>query len=102
MASLSITRRANKLKRELLNNLEARGLIEAAFNDLVEEYINLWIIKEELNADILTRGAVVDGKENSCITKRIQISQQMNKIFKSLGFEQTAVQAQTPGGDYEL
>lgn len=104
VTDLAMTRKANKLRKDLLDNLTARGLVESAFADQVEEYINLWIIKEQLNRDIMTRGAVIpDGvssfKENPCITKRIQISQQMGKIFKALGFENAAVAAKLVGED---
>lgn len=105
---LAIKRAANKLQRELLQNLAARGLTDTMTVDQVAEYISLWQIKEELGADIKARGAVIfdDRKgqicENPCITKRVQISQQMSKIYKCLGFEAQAAQARPVGDDDEL
>lgn len=106
MTDLAIKRKANRLRKDLLDNMSSRGLVDSAFVDQVEEYISLWIIKEQLNADIMGRGAVIpDGqtvRENPCITKRIQISQQMSKIYRSLGFEQAAAQAKLVGDDDAL
>ena len=107
MTDLAITRRSNKIKRDLLDNLRARGLDDTAYTDMVNEYVSLWIIKEQLNQDIDKRGAVIFDErkgicDNPCITKRIQISQQMTKIYKSLGFEAASIAAKVSADGDDL
>lgn len=93
-----------KLKDSLIDNLLARGIAEDVFTDKVQEYMDLWQRRQELEADIEARGVVIeDAKrggmvENRSVSLEVQISRQMLAIFKSLGFEDMA-QANDSGGD---
>ncbi len=97
-----------KLKDSLIDNLLSRGIAEDVFTDKVQEYMDLWQRRQELEADIEDRGVVVeDAKrggmvENRSVSLEVQISRQMLAIFKSLGFEDMASVTDTGGDDDEL
>lgn len=101
----SLEFRANKLRKTLLSNLAARGLVEPIYDDMVDDYIELWIQRAKLDADILERGVTVyDGKrdmmvDNICVSRRVQVSHQMLAIYRDLGFRDQAVKARAPDGE---
>lgn len=85
------------LKKRLLENLKARGLVEAVYVDKVAEYMTLWEIAKHFEADIAERGVTVyDSKreldvENRSCSLLLQTSKQMLAIFAALGFKDEAV-----------
>ena len=85
------------LKKRLLDNLRARGLVEAVYLDKVAEYMTLWEIAQRFREDIDERGVTVyDDKrgmdvENRSCSLLIQTSRQMLQIFIALGFRDEAV-----------
>lgn len=97
-----LRQRANRLRKALLYNLEARGLFEPIYADMVEDYVQLWIQREHLQADIEARGVTIwDGKRemevaNCSIGEKIRTSKQMTTIYKALGFQDQALKAQAP------
>ena len=91
------------LRKTMLENLEARGLIEPIYSDMVEEYMELWERRRQLAEDVKTRGvSVYDGKghltENRSISLGIQVSKQMLAIYAALGFKDQAASATIGGG----
>lgn len=89
-------KRYNAVRRTLLADLEARGLVEDVYKDKVAEYMDLWENFRAFQADIAERGAVVyDDKremlvENRSASLAVQMSRQMLAIFTSLGFKDAA------------
>ena len=80
------------LKQAMLDNLAARGLDHNVYTDKVEEYMNLWVLQQKLDADIDQRGlTVTDDRgrqtENRSISLKIQTSKQMLALFNALGFK---------------
>lgn len=104
-SELAMKRRANALRKSMLDSLEARGLTEQVYADKVEDYIELWITRAKLEADISERGVLVyDAKrgldvENCAVSARVRVSAQMDRIYKALGFQELAVKNQAPDGD---
>ena len=47
------------LKQALLDSLAARGLDQDAYADKVEEYMDFWVLRQELKEDIARRGLTV-------------------------------------------
>ena len=97
---MSSKRKANgyySLKKMLKDNLESRGLIEYIYIDKVQEYMDLWQLRNDLKKDIAERGVVVlDQKrgmlvENRSVSLSVQISRQMLAIYQALGFKESAV-----------
>lgn len=97
----------NKIREDLLEQLEIKGLIQESYKNLVEDYMKLWIIKELLNKDIEKRGINIkydNGggqkgiKRNESITDITKINTQMLKILKELNL--TPVEDIPSGGSY--
>lgn len=94
----SLKKRAEALRRSMLDDLEARGLTDRQYTDKVEEYIDFWERRQQLRADIDERGVTVeDAKgntvENRSVSLEIQTSRQMLAIFQALGFKDIACAA---------
>ena len=80
------------LKRDLEGNLQARGMVERVYRDKVDEYLDFWVLHQELKADIKERGlTVTDDRgretENRSVSLSIQVSRQMLNIYTALGFK---------------
>lgn len=93
------------LKRALLDDLAARGLDQTAYTDKVEEYLDFWVLRQELKADIDRRGlTVTDDRgrqtENRSVSLAVQVSRQMMALFNAMGFK--ASDFVGIGGDDEL
>ena len=85
----------SELKRDLESSLQARGLVEQVYRDKVNEYLDFWVLHQELKADIKARGLVVmDDRgresENRSVSLSIQVSRQMLQIYTALGFKSDA------------
>ena len=99
------TKAYRDLRRSLLDNLEARGLAEQAYTDKVEEYMDFWVQRQKLEADITARGiSVLDEKrgmmvENRSVSLCVQVSRQMLAIFSALGLKDDACAASPQGGE---
>lgn len=88
------------LKRDLENSLLARGMVEQVYRDKVAEYLDFWVLHQELKADIKARGLTVTDdrsreSENRSVSLSIQVSRQMLNIYTALGFKSDAPK----GGD---
>lgn len=96
MANWKQTKAYRQLKQSMLDNLDARGLVEEAYRDKVEEYMDFWVQRQKLEADIAARGiTVLDEKrgmlvENRSVSLAVQVSRQMLAIFKALGLQEDA------------
>lgn len=93
------------MKQALLDSLAARGLDQDAYADKVEEYMDFWVLRQELKEDIARRGlTVVDDRgrqtENRSVSLSVQVSRQMMALFTALGFKPGDIM--DAGGDDEL
>lgn len=95
-----------RLKKSLEDNLSARGLVEDVFYDKVQEYMDLWTRRQQLEEDIEARGvSVMDERrgmlvENRSVSLEVQVSRQMLAIYTVLGFkEQANAPVLPPGGE---
>ena len=86
------------LKQSLLDQLEENGNTKDFFVDLVEDYMRLWVIKNQLNDDIETRGVVTEyknganqygTKRNDSIADLLKVNSQMLKILQQLEIKAT-------------
>lgn len=87
------TKAYRELRQSMMDSLEARGMVEAAYTDKVREYMNFWVQLQQLEADVAERGvSVLDEKrgmmvENRSISLAVQVSRQMLAIYTALGFK---------------
>ena len=103
----SKTKAFRELKNSLRDSLRQRGLIEKVYEDKLDEYMDLWVLRQELKADIKARGlTVVDDRgrmsENRCISLSLQTSRQMLTVFTALGFKADEKGLNAGGDDDEL
>ena len=92
------TKAYRELKKSLLDQLEENGNKKDFFVDLVEDYMRLWVIKNQLNDDIETRGVVTEyknganqygTKRNDSIADLLKVNSQMLKILQQLEIKAT-------------
>lgn len=93
-----------RLKKSLEDNLSARGMVEDVFSDKVQEYMDLWRRRQQLEEDIEARGvSIFDERrgmmvENRSVSLEVQISRQMLAIYTALGFKDQANSPMFPPG----
>lgn len=104
-SELALKRKANALRRSMMDSLAARGLTEEIYSDMVTDYLELWWHRAALEADIRENGVkIFDAKrginvENCAVSARVRVSAQMAKLYKALGCQELAQKNQAPDGD---
>ena len=92
------TKAYRELKKSLLDQLKENGNEKDFFVNLVEDYMRLWVIKNQLNDDIETRGVVTEyknganqygTKRNDSIADLLKVNSQMLKILQQLEIKAT-------------
>lgn len=90
MARISKT----KIKQDLIDQLERRGVYGQQYLDLVNDYMALWDVKNALILDIKERGVSVryqNGqnqwgyKKNDSVSELTRVNAQMLRILQELG-----------------
>lgn len=94
-----------ELRASLLDDLKRRGLDSTAYRDKVDEYMDFWVRRKTLQADVEERGlTVVDERgrvtENRSVSLEIQTARQMLTLFTALGFKPE--EAKPPVDDDDL
>lgn len=91
-----------KVREDLKKRLASRCNPDGCYDDLIEDYMTLWITKELLSADIRERGVTVEynngggqkgWKKNESIDLMVKVNSQMLKLLSDLGI--------TPSGDMD-
>lgn len=84
-----------EIKQDLLKQLESNGTYGKHYEDLINDYMSLWSIKNNLIQDIRERGVSVEWsngkqfsiKKNESITELNKTNAQMLKILSELGLK---------------
>ncbi|WP_018249843.1 P27 family phage terminase small subunit [Orenia marismortui] len=85
-----------EIRQDLIDKLERNGVHGEHFLDLIEDYMALWDIKNELIADIREKGVSIkyqNGenqfgyKKNDSVTNLHKTNGQMLKILNDLGIK---------------
>lgn len=85
--------RRQRIKESLLEQLEMKGADTDHFVDLVEDYMSLWDVKNDLLEDIKKRGVMYKDfssvgiemmKNNPSVRELVGINRQMLSILKDL------------------
>ena len=86
MAVKSQKTRRKEIKKSLIEQLRSRGLDIALFADQVDDYMQLWDLKEMLIEDIRETGLrTKDGKDNTSPKQLPIVNRQMLSLLKTLG-----------------
>ena len=98
----------NRIKNNLLSQLKSKGAHEGAYIDLVNDYMSMWQIKNQLIADINARGVQVKSfnshgqevyKKNDSIVELPKYNSQMLKLLNELGLSALEVDSGDDDGD---
>ena len=98
----------NRIKNNLLSQLKSKGAHEDAYIDLVNDYMSMWKIKNQLIEDINDRGVQVKTynsngqmiyKKNDSIVELPKYNYQMLKLLNDLGLSALEVDS---GDDDDL
>ena len=90
------------IENDLRSQLKANGNTGKYYLDLVEDYMQLWDIKNDLFADIDDRGVVTSynngggqtgTKQNDSVFSVLKVSDRMTKILNELGIKPSTVSA---------
>lgn len=101
----SRTQDYKNLKKDMLDDLDARGLLGFQFRDKVDEYMSLWCVLQQLKADIMEHGVTLSYKnganqygvtDNKSVAAITRVSAQMLQIWTALGFRSQATAASAP------
>ena len=93
-----------KIKQDLINQLEENGIEGEHWFDLVDDYMSLWDIKNKLIDDIMERGVNIryqngenqyGWKKNDSVGNLHKTNSQMIKLLNKLGIE-ASPQEETP------
>ena len=85
-----------EIKKDLIDQLERNGIFGKHYLDLVNDYMSLWDIKNELIKDIKVRGVSIKWnngggqggyKKNDSISELNKTNAQMLKILNELGLK---------------
>lgn len=103
-AEVRKSKRYKTLRAALLEDLARRGMRSPAYTDKVEEYMDFWVRRQILQADVAERGlTVIDERgrpcENRSVSLEIQTSRQMLALFTSMGFKPEEIQAPVDNDD---
>lgn len=98
------TKAYRDILRDLLDQLERNGTVGEQFKGLVDDYMKMWVIKEQLAADIKERGVLVPAfgpggreylKKNDSVDQLPKYNAQMMKLLNEIGIKPD----QNPGED---
>lgn len=101
----SKTQAYKTLRKDMLDDLDARGLVGSQFRDKVDEYMSLWCVLQQLKADIMEHGVTLSYKnganqfgvtDNKSVASITRVSAQMLQIWTALGFRSQATAASAP------
>ena len=105
MAEFKRTKEYRELKKSLEDNLDARGLVEPIYADMVRRYLSYREMEHLADQDISEKGLnIFDEKRgswqaNPSIATKVNASRQAAAIYRALGFEDEAKKAKTSGDD---
>lgn len=89
-----------RIRHDLLEKLKCNGTSGQHYIDLVEDYMELWDIKNMLTQDIQERGAVVvyvsntgneNLKKNESVGELVKVNDRMVKLLDAIGISPAQV-----------
>ena|SRR5690554_113723 len=97
-----------EIKKDLIDQLERRGVYGRHYLDLINDYMALWEIKNELIKDIKERGVSIPWqngpnqcgyKKNDSIAELNKTNAQMLKILNELGLKAEPLEVDEDGDE---
>lgn len=90
------TKLFKKIKADLMDQLERNGNLSSYYEDMVNDYMDLWVTKSLLRDDIQLRGVNIEYnngggqtgmKKNDSVEQLIKVNASMLKILADLGIK---------------
>lgn len=103
MAKMSLKTKRKRIRQDLLDQLERKGITGQHYIDLVEDYMALWDTKNKLIADIEEKGVQVkyqNGekqwgyRKNDSVRELTNVNNQMLRLLDSLGLRPSQLEAE--------
>ena len=86
MTKKSQKTRRKEIRKSLIQQLQNKGADIALFIDLIDDYMEMWELKETLIEDIRETGLrTSDGKDNASPKQLPIVNRQMLALLKTLG-----------------
>lgn len=103
----------DELREFMLAQLAERGDDTAIFKDIVNDYVALWVVKQNLIKDIAERGVNLPYKngryqsgfkQNESVMNLLKINTRMMKILSDLGLKTVEAESgnEDDGGDNDI
>ena len=82
------------IKKDLLSQLKERGMTQSYYISLIDDYLYLWDVKNELVENIRENGVTITynngggqsgEKKNDCVPELTKVNGQMLKLLNELG-----------------
>lgn len=95
-ASVKRTKLYKGIRKDLLDQLERNGTVGQYYADLVDDYMDMWLTKQALVADIQERGVQIRSftasgspviKKNESVDSRVKVNAQMLKLLSEIGIK---------------
>ena len=105
MSNFKRTKDYRELNATLKANLEARGLVEPIYQDMVRRYLSYRELEYLADKDIEAKGLNIwddrrkSWQQNPSISAKVNAGRQAAAIYRALGFEEEAKKAQGSGAD---
>ena len=105
MPAASNETKRKQIRHDLLKQLAEKGNLTKYYSDLVDDYMNMWDVKEMLIQDIAERGVSVpwqkSTKQNDSVPNLLRINGQMIKTLQALGIK-PSTELVSDGDDIDL
>lgn len=97
-----------EVKASLIRQLQGKGADLCVFTDMIDDYMKLWEIKEQLAEDIRARGVVYSDnssvgvrmmKNNPSVKEIVGVNRQMLAILDKLNITTDAARTEEAGED---
>ena len=97
------------IRKDLLDQLNSRGMTQGFYISLVDDYISLWDVKNQLLENIAENGVTITynngggqsgQKKNDCVPELYRVNAQMLKLLSELGLRGADIKIQAD--EFEL
>ena len=101
--SRSFKQKRGRIRNALIRQLKDKELYHEPYNDMVEQYLNLWDASQLLDDDIKERGVrILDArgnvKKNDSVAQLVNVIKQMNLVLDKLHLQAEPAKEEL-GGD---
>lgn len=98
------TKRRNQIKKGLLKQLSDDGVIGEHYTDMIDKYLTMWDMAEELEEDFRTEGVKIftntGSKINPSVPEYSKTNNQMLRLLSEMGLKPVRHEPEEDDDDY--